>query len=173
MGFRESRSGSYHDSVRLSVCNISLLSVCPQLPCILDRAYQKTKYSASPRLAGLTRALYSLNMGMSYSYYILLYTTIYDFCIQSRPSPGSFGTGRGGASLQGADLYRSLHTYFSDHCKEMRDVRSLADLPESVLTIGFEGLRKALGSRPIEALRSAVGSIHNRSELCQQALQLP
>jgi cullin 1 len=62
---------------------------------------------------------------MSYSYYILLYTAIYDFCTQNRPSVGSFGSGRGGASLQGADLYRSLHTYLSEHCKEMREVSRL------------------------------------------------
>ena len=127
----------------------------------------------SLRLAMADASLNSLNMGMSYSYYILLYTTIYDFCIQSRPSPGSFGTGRGGASLQGADLYRSLHTYFSDHCKEMRDVRSLAFLTRSGLTPDFAGLRKALRSRPIEALCAAMGSIHHRRKLCQQAFQLP
>jgi len=68
--------------------------------------------------------MYSLNMGMSYSYYILLYTAIYDFCTQNRPTMGSFGQGgRGGASLQGADLYRSLHQYLSDHCRGLREVR--------------------------------------------------
>ena len=65
----------------------------------------------------------SVHMGMSYSYYILLYTAIYDFCTQNRPSMGSFGgAARGGANLQGADLYRSLHSYLSDHCREMREV---------------------------------------------------
>jgi cullin 1 len=62
-------------------------------------------------------------MGMSYSYYILLYTAIYDFCTQNRPHTSAFGAGhRGGASLQGADLYRSLHNWLSDHCKQMREV---------------------------------------------------
>lgn len=65
------------------------------------------------------------HLGMSYSYYILLYTAIYDFCTQNRPSLGAFGTsGRGGASLQGADLYRSLHSYMSDHCRGLREVSS-------------------------------------------------
>lgn len=60
---------------------------------------------------------------MSYSYYILLYTAIYDFCTQNRPHVTTFGAGaRGGASLQGADLYRSLHGYLADHCKALREV---------------------------------------------------
>jgi len=60
---------------------------------------------------------------MSYSYYILLYTAIYDFCTMNRPAVGSFSAGaRGGASLQGADLYRSLHSYLSEHCREMKEV---------------------------------------------------
>jgi cullin 1 len=63
-----------------------------------------------------------LHLGMSYSYYILLYTAIYDFCTQNRSSIGSFGASRGGASLQGADLYRCLHQYLSDHCKKMKEV---------------------------------------------------
>jgi len=57
---------------------------------------------------------------MSYSYYILLYTAIYDFCTSSPKPSNQFG--RGGAALQGADLYRSLHQYLSGHCKEMREV---------------------------------------------------
>ena len=59
---------------------------------------------------------------MSYSYYILLYTAIYDFCTASRPGNG-YGAPRGGASLQGAELYKSLHTFLSDHCKGLREVR--------------------------------------------------
>jgi cullin 1 len=74
-----------------------------------------------------------LNMGMSYSYYILLYTAIYDFCTQNRPTMGSFGQGgRGGASLQGADLYRSLHQYLSDHCRGLREVRRRRSLLANV-----------------------------------------
>lgn len=71
-------------------------------------------------------------MGMSYSYYILLYTAIYDFCTANRASLGGFGSGRGGASLQGADLYRSLHGYLSEHCRTMREV--------SLSTISFFSL---------------------------------
>ena len=60
---------------------------------------------------------------MTYSYYILLYTAIYDFCTQNKPHVTTFGAGaRGGASLQGAELYRSLHTFLSEHCKSLREV---------------------------------------------------
>jgi cullin 1 len=60
---------------------------------------------------------------MTYSYYILLYTTIYDYCTQNRPQVTTFGAGmRGGASLQGADLYRSLNTYLSDHARQLKEV---------------------------------------------------
>jgi cullin 1 len=67
---------------------------------------------------------------MTYSYYILLYTAIYDFCTQNKPHVTTFGAGaRGGASLQGADLYRSLHGFLSEHCKNLREVRQ--SWPES------------------------------------------
>jgi cullin 1 len=60
---------------------------------------------------------------MSYSYYILLYTAIYDFCTLNRPATGTFGAGgRGGPSLQGSELYKSLHTYLSSHCNAMKTV---------------------------------------------------
>lgn len=59
---------------------------------------------------------------MTYSYYILLYTVIYDFCTTAAKPVGGFHSGRGGAQLQGADLYRSLHQYMSEHCKALRDV---------------------------------------------------
>lgn len=62
-------------------------------------------------------------MGMSYSYYIVLYTVIYDYCTQSRPNQFAFSSGvKGGANLQGADLYRSLTSYFTDHCRALRKV---------------------------------------------------
>lgn len=70
---------------------------------------------------GVDHMMRRLHLGMSYSYYILLYTAIYDFCTQNRSSIGSFGASRGGASLQGADLYRCLHQYLSDHCKKMKE----------------------------------------------------
>jgi cullin 1 len=59
-------------------------------------------------------------MGMSYSYYILLYTSIYDFCTYTARAQQVGRTS--GAALQGADLYRSLHSYLSEHCKSMREV---------------------------------------------------
>jgi cullin 1 len=73
-------------------------------------------------------------MGMSYSYYILLYTAIYDFCTQNRPSVTAFGSGRGGANLQGAELYRSLHNYFSEHCKDLKEASHLSLTPYGELT---------------------------------------
>ncbi|ORY31833.1 putative ubiquitin-protein ligase [Naematelia encephala] len=79
---------------------------------------------------GVDHIMTRLQLGMSYSYYILLYTAIYDYCTGSRQT-SSFGSGanRGGASLQGADLYRSLHNYLSSHCKGLRDeAEKLSDL---------------------------------------------
>ncbi|WWD18765.1 hypothetical protein CI109_103220 [Kwoniella shandongensis] len=79
---------------------------------------------------GVEHIMTRLHLGMSYSYYILLYTAIYDFCTQpGKPSMNAFSPTRGGASLQGADLYRSLHTWLSDHCKDLREESSkLSDL---------------------------------------------
>jgi cullin 1 len=58
---------------------------------------------------------------MSYQYYIILYTTIYDYC--TVPSRGGVAfTPKGGASLQGADLYKKLNAYLADHCRQMREV---------------------------------------------------
>lgn len=63
---------------------------------------------------------------MSYSYYIILYTAIYNYCTQpGKTGLPSFSPQRGGASLQGADLHRSLHNWLSAHCKSMREVREL------------------------------------------------
>ncbi|KAK4689012.1 cullin 1, partial [Tremellales sp. Uapishka_1] len=71
---------------------------------------------------GVEHIMVRLQMGMSYSYYILLYTSIYDFCTApTKPTIGGAGMNRGGASLQGADLYRSLHQYLAQHCKEMKE----------------------------------------------------
>ncbi|RSH90827.1 hypothetical protein EHS25_010002 [Saitozyma podzolica] len=79
---------------------------------------------------GVEHIMTRIHLGMSYSYYILLYTAIYDFCTQNRPSASAFGGGRGtGANLQGAELYRSLHNYFSDHCKDLKEEsEKLSDL---------------------------------------------
>ncbi|WVO14316.1 hypothetical protein L204_101948 [Cryptococcus depauperatus] len=71
---------------------------------------------------GVEHIMTRLHYGMSYSYYILLYTTIYDYCT----NPGKVGTPafspiRGGASFHGADLHRSLHNWLSVHCRMMRE----------------------------------------------------
>jgi hypothetical protein len=113
LGILEDRRRPYHDQA-----SERLLSVLPRtLPL----------RSADCVYAPVSRMLtFRLHMGMSYSYYILLYTAIYDFCTQNRPTVGAFGGGgRGGASLQGADLYRSLHQYLSEHCRQLREVRLL------------------------------------------------
>ncbi|WWC71074.1 uncharacterized protein I206_105027 [Kwoniella pini CBS 10737] len=71
---------------------------------------------------GVEHMMSRMHLGMSYSYYILLFTAVYDFCTQ--PGKGGntqFSTSRGGASLQGAELYRSLHNWLSDHCKKLRE----------------------------------------------------
>ncbi|WWC88344.1 uncharacterized protein L201_003254 [Kwoniella dendrophila CBS 6074] len=71
---------------------------------------------------GVDHMMSRMHLGMSYSYYILLFTAVYDFCTQPGKSGGQpFSTNRGGASLQGADLYRSLHNWLSEHCKKMRE----------------------------------------------------
>lgn len=66
---------------------------------------------------------------MTYNYYILLYTVIYDFCTTPARPTGTLGASRGGAQLQGADLYRSLHQYLSEHCKALREVSSRPSVP--------------------------------------------
>ena len=58
---------------------------------------------------------------MSYTYYIQLYTAIYNFCTMSRASP-SASFGQRGASLQGSELYKKLHGYFSSHCQQLKQV---------------------------------------------------
>ncbi|WVR06630.1 hypothetical protein IAU60_003662 [Kwoniella sp. DSM 27419] len=79
---------------------------------------------------GVDHMMSRMHLGMSYSYYMLLFTAVYDFCTQpGKTGATSFSTSRGGASLQGADLYRSLHTWLSEHCREMREEsEKLSDL---------------------------------------------
>lgn len=66
------------------------------------------------------RADRSVHLGMSYQYYILLYTTIYDYCTDTKSTSTSFQA-KGGASLQGADLYSKLNTFLGEHCNNMRE----------------------------------------------------
>lgn len=63
-------------------------------------------------------------LGMSYQYYILLYTSIYDYCTNSARGGHSLPQmPRGaGASLQGAELYKKLSQFLAEHCKAMREV---------------------------------------------------
>lgn len=64
----------------------------------------------------------SLHLGMSYQYYIMLYTAIYDYCTATKSGSPSFAH-KGGASLQGADLYSKLNHFLGEHCNRMREVR--------------------------------------------------
>ncbi|RSH81909.1 uncharacterized protein EHS24_008106 [Apiotrichum porosum] len=69
---------------------------------------------------GVEHIMTRLHLGMSYQYYILLYTAIYDYC--TVPSRGGISFNqKGGASLQGADLYKKLNQFLTEHCKQMRD----------------------------------------------------
>ncbi|WVQ73430.1 hypothetical protein IAR50_003002 [Cryptococcus sp. DSM 104548] len=71
---------------------------------------------------GVEHIMTRLNLGMSYSYYILLYTTIYNYCtLPGKSGLTTFSAHRGGANLQGADLHRNLHSWLSSHCKNMRE----------------------------------------------------
>jgi cullin 1 len=58
---------------------------------------------------------------MSWQYYILLYTAIYDYCTVPSKQSITF-TQKGGANLQGGDLYRKLRTYLTEHCQQIREV---------------------------------------------------
>jgi len=63
-----------------------------------------------------------MNTGMSYSYYMLLYTACYNYCVMNKTpdvSMGGFSAGRTGASLMGADLYQKLTNYFQTHCRKL------------------------------------------------------
>ncbi|WVQ84971.1 hypothetical protein IAT38_007135 [Cryptococcus sp. DSM 104549] len=94
---------------------------------------EPTKHQKPPKDADLKQAwaflqvgvehiMTRLHLGMSYSYYILLYTAIYDFCtMPGRAGVTAFSPNRGGASLQGAELHKSLNNWLSAHCKAMRE----------------------------------------------------
>ncbi|BEJ10695.1 hypothetical protein CspHIS471_0101170 [Cutaneotrichosporon sp. HIS471] len=69
---------------------------------------------------GVEHIMTRLQLGMSYQYYIILYTTIYDYCTVSSRGGVAF-TPKGGASLQGADLYKKLNAFLADHCRQMRE----------------------------------------------------
>ncbi|BEI85603.1 hypothetical protein CcaverHIS002_0510040 [Cutaneotrichosporon cavernicola] len=69
---------------------------------------------------GVEHIMTRLQLGMSYQYYIILYTTIYDYCTVSSRGGVSL-TAKGGASLQGADLYKKLNAFLTDHCRQMRE----------------------------------------------------
>lgn len=77
---------------------------------------------------------------MSYSYYMLLYTACYNYCINTRHNEamgysastsalGSAGTVKAGAHLMGSDLYNKLSDYLRTHLVHLRtESESLSDL---------------------------------------------
>ncbi|KAL7417955.1 Cullin-domain-containing protein [Mrakia frigida] len=69
---------------------------------------------------GVDHIMMQLQSGMSYSYYMSLYTVSYNYCTSSRLPAGKtdglgLGSGRSGANLMGSDLYQNLQSYFSTH----------------------------------------------------------
>ncbi|KAK4705022.1 cullin 1, partial [Phenoliferia sp. Uapishka_3] len=78
-----------------------------------------------------------LSDGMSYTEYMNLYTVSYNYCTSSRMNTaginetmGIGGSGRSGANLMGADLYKHLHTYFVSHLETVRAAaEDLSDEP--------------------------------------------
>ncbi|KAH8081415.1 Cullin-domain-containing protein [Filobasidium floriforme] len=88
---------------------------------------------------GVDRIMVKLEHGMSYSYYMLLYTACYNYCISSNKQHeisgygsvpvGSSGTVKAGAHLMGSDLYNKLSDYLKTHLARLRtESENLSDL---------------------------------------------
>jgi len=76
-------------------------------------------------LHGVDGIMTRLKDGVSYTKYMGLYTTAYNYCTSSRMHGGSLETSIGGtrttgANLMGSDLYNSLQRYFRDHLQSIR-----------------------------------------------------
>ncbi|GAA5930493.1 cullin family protein [Sporobolomyces koalae] len=77
---------------------------------------------------GVDLLMTRLTEGLSYQKYMQLYTVAYNYCTSSRMNNGGgvndalgvSSTGRSGANLMGADLYKALQQYWIDHLKEVR-----------------------------------------------------
>ncbi|GAA5845367.1 hypothetical protein JCM9279_004858 [Rhodotorula babjevae] len=85
---------------------------------------------------GVDQIMTRLNDGMSYKQYMDLYTVSYNYCTSSRMNSGGInetlgaGSGRSGANLMGADLYKHLSQYFIAHLKQVRaEAQDLSDEP--------------------------------------------
>ncbi|KAL1405840.1 ubiquitin ligase (cullin) of SCF [Vanrija albida] len=70
---------------------------------------------------GVEHIMTRMSTGMTYQYYMLLYTTIYDYCTVPSRGGSLSAQHKGGASLQGADLYKKLNHFLAEHCKSMRE----------------------------------------------------
>ncbi|KAM0751648.1 Cullin-domain-containing protein [Meredithblackwellia eburnea MCA 4105] len=86
---------------------------------------------------GVDRIMTRLSEGMSYTEYMNLYTVSYNYCTSSRMNTaginetlGAAGSGRSGANLMGADLYKHLLSYFVKHLESVRAAaEDLSDEP--------------------------------------------
>ncbi|TIB72717.1 hypothetical protein E3Q23_03296 [Wallemia mellicola] len=73
---------------------------------------------------GIDHIMTRLRDGMTYSKYMSLYTTSYNYCTSSRMHIGTepLGTGRtAGANLMGSDLYSNLIKYLTSHLKIVKE----------------------------------------------------
>lgn len=86
---------------------------------------------------GVDHMMTRLSDGMSHTKYMNLYTVSYNYCTSSRMNTaginetmGGSGSGRSGANLMGADLYKHLNTYFITHLKTIQaGAEDLSDEP--------------------------------------------
>lgn len=89
---------------------------------------------------GVDHIMTRLSDGMSYTEYMNLYTVSYNYCTSSRMNTAVGGinetvgiggsSGRSGANLMGADLYKHLHSYFVKHLETVRAAaEDLSDEP--------------------------------------------
>ncbi|GAA5907173.1 cullin family protein [Sporobolomyces salmoneus] len=80
---------------------------------------------------GVDLLMTRLTEGLSYQKYMQLYTVAYNYCTSSRMNVAgggindtlgvsSGGSGRSGANLMGADLYKNLQQYWINHLKDVR-----------------------------------------------------
>ncbi|TIA90432.1 hypothetical protein E3P99_01575 [Wallemia hederae] len=73
---------------------------------------------------GIDHIMTRLRDGMTYSKYMSLYTTSYNYCTSSRMHNQTepLGTGRtAGANLMGSDLYSNLIKYLTSHLKSVKE----------------------------------------------------
>ncbi|KAJ9116957.1 hypothetical protein QFC22_004615 [Naganishia vaughanmartiniae] len=82
---------------------------------------------------GIDRIMLNFTAGMTNHYYVLCYTTCYNYCTNTKgiAASGQVGRGatRGSANVMGSDLYNKLTDYFKRHLLKLRTASdSLSDL---------------------------------------------